>query len=146
MTTPEELQQRRLAREISARKQAEALLEQKSLALYIEAEERQETLARLRESEERYRVIVEMSPDAILVEQEGLLAFANGAARRMLGGQVEQTLVGLGLEQFDLLADVGRAARHYGQPLETVAVKSDGGTAEVALSCVPIIFGGKPAR
>ncbi len=146
MATPEELQQRRLAREISARKQAEALLEQKSLALYIEAQERHETLARLRESEERYRVIVEMSPDAILVEQEGLLAFANGAARRMLGGQVEKTLVGLGLEQFDLLADVGRAARHYGQPLETVALKTDGSTAEVALSCVSIIFGGKPAR
>ncbi len=41
MPTPEELQQRRLAREISARRQAEALLEQKSLELFIEAQERQ---------------------------------------------------------------------------------------------------------
>lgn len=44
MATPEELLQRRLAREISARQQAETLLEQKSLELYIEAQERQAAL------------------------------------------------------------------------------------------------------
>lgn len=146
MPTPEELQQRRLEREISARKQAEALLEQKSLELFIEAQERQQALSQLRESEERYRVIVEMSPDAIVVQQEGLLAFANGAACRMLAGQEARPLVGSSLEQFNLLADAARAARHPGQPVETVALKADGSTVEVALSCVPIVYGGKPAQ
>jgi hypothetical protein len=55
IATPEELLQRRLAREISARQQAETLLEQKSLELYIEAQERQAALLQLQESEERYR-------------------------------------------------------------------------------------------
>lgn len=145
MPTPEELQQRRLEREISARKQAEALLEQKSLELFIEAQERQETVARLRESEERYRVIVEMSPDAILVEQNDVLVFANGAARRMLAESADRPLSGSRLEQFNLLADTARAARHPGQPVETVALKADGSTIEVALSCVPIIYGSHPA-
>jgi len=146
MTTPEELQQRRLEREISARKQAEALLEQKSLELFLEAQERQETLARLKESEERYRVMVEMSPDAILVEQHERLVFANSAARHMLAEHAEQSVVGFGLDQFHLRADVTRAARHRGQSLETTALTTDGRTIEVALSCVPITFGGKPAQ
>ncbi|MEY3695819.1 MAG: hypothetical protein RL083_1644, partial [Pseudomonadota bacterium] len=83
MSNTDELHQRRLAREISARQQAETLLEQKSLELYIEAQERQSVLQKLQESEERYRLIVEMSPDAIMVELDGRLAFANSAARRM---------------------------------------------------------------
>lgn len=146
MPTPEEIQQRRLERETSARKQAEALLEQKSLELFIEAQERQEVLARLQESEERYRVIVEMSPDAILVEQDDRLVFANSAARHMLAEHEGQPLVGAGLDQFNLLADAARAARLPGQAVELVALKANGGTIEVALSCVPIIYGGKPAN
>lgn len=145
MPTLEEIQQRRLERETSARKQAEALLEQKSLELFIEAQERQEALVRLQESEERYRVIVEMSPDAILVEADNTVVFANGAARRMLTASDSQPLVGASLDQFKLLADATRAARHPGQPVETAALKVDGGTVEVALSCVPIVYGGKPS-
>lgn len=145
MPTPEEIQQRRLEREISARKQAEALLEQKSLELFIEAQERQEVLARLQESEERYRVIVEMSPDAIVVEQDGLLAFANGAARHMLAAREDAPLVGKGLDEFNLLGDAARAARHPGQAVETVALKTDGSTVEVSLSCVAIVYGGRRA-
>jgi len=83
MPTPEALHQRRLAREISARQQAESLLEQKSLEIYLERQERQAALQKLQESEERYRLIVELSPDAIMVQMDGKLAFANPAARRM---------------------------------------------------------------
>ena len=49
----DELFQRRLARETHARKQAEALLEEKSLALYLEAQERQAILDALRASEQK---------------------------------------------------------------------------------------------
>ncbi len=52
MATPDEIYQRRLEREISARKQAEALLEQKSLELFLEAQDRQEVLDALRESQQ----------------------------------------------------------------------------------------------
>ncbi len=39
----------------------------------------------LRASEERYRMLVELSPDAILVVQDDRIAFANPAAQRLLG-------------------------------------------------------------
>ncbi len=52
MSTPDEIFQRRLEREISARKQAEALLEQKSLELFLEAQERQQALDALRDSQQ----------------------------------------------------------------------------------------------
>ncbi len=146
MPTPEELQQRRLEREVSARKQAEKLLEEKSLELFIEAQERRAALDQLKESEERYRVIVETSPDAILVIQDDRLAFFNGAARRMLASAAAPPQSDAGLEQFNLLADAARADRHPGQPVETVALKTDGSTIEVALSSVPIVFDRQPAR
>lgn len=145
MPTPEELQQRRLDREISARQQAEALLEQKSLELFIEAQERQEALARLKESEERYRTIVEMSPDAILVDSGGTLTFANSAARRLLGERADLPLAGMSLEHFNLVGDVARAIRQPGQRTECVAMRSDGSTVEVTISCVPVVFDGKQA-
>ena len=53
MSTPDEVYQRRLERETSARKQAEALLEQKSLELFLEAQERQQALDALRESQQQ---------------------------------------------------------------------------------------------
>ncbi len=53
MPTPDEIYQRRLERETSARKQAEALLEQKSLELFLEAQERQQALDALRDSQQQ---------------------------------------------------------------------------------------------
>ncbi|MEO0317466.1 MAG: hypothetical protein RL404_1143 [Pseudomonadota bacterium] len=53
MSTRDDMLQRRLARETSARKQAEALLEQKSLELFLEAQERQQALDALRESQQQ---------------------------------------------------------------------------------------------
>jgi PAS domain S-box-containing protein len=39
----------------------------------------------LLETEERYRILVELSPDAIAVHQHGVVVFANTAAARLLG-------------------------------------------------------------
>ncbi len=145
MATPEEILQRRLVREISARQQAETLLEEKSLALYIEAQERQETLHKLQESEERYRQIVEMSPDAILVELNGLLTFANTAARRMFAETGKQQLTGLTLNHLGLQADATRATEDPNERIETIATRLDGTRFEIALRCMPMVYDGKPA-
>ena len=93
MASANDLHARRLAREISAREQAETLLEQKSLELFRQAEERQRALDALRESEERYRLIVELSPDAILIEIDGKIVFANSAARLIFRETPERTLL-----------------------------------------------------
>jgi diguanylate cyclase (GGDEF)-like protein/PAS domain S-box-containing protein len=45
-------------------------------------------LASLREAEERYERLAEASPDAVLVEADGRIVFANGPAHRLLGREV----------------------------------------------------------
>lgn len=145
MEAPDELQQRRLAREISARQQAETLLEQKSLELYIEAQERQAVLQKLQESEERYRLIVELSPDAIMVQMEGRLAFANTAARRMFAEHSQRQLIGLTLNDLGLASDVARATEDPGERIETIATRLDGSHFEIALRCLPMRYDGNAA-
>ncbi len=49
----------------------------------------------LRESEERYRRLVEISPDAVFVHRQGILAFVNQAAVRLLGAETPEQLVGV---------------------------------------------------
>jgi len=48
----------------------------------------------LRESEERYRQLVEISPDAVIIHQEGKITYLNPAAMRMLGSQDAPELLG----------------------------------------------------
>ena len=67
--------------------------------------------ASLREAEERYRKVVELSPDAILVQQDGIFVYANPAALRLLGAARMADIVGKPL--FDLLhPDFHALARH----------------------------------
>ncbi|TFW09312.1 EAL domain-containing protein, partial [Oxalobacteraceae bacterium OM1] len=46
----------------------------------------------LREAEERYRMVVELSPDAILVQREGRFVFANRAACDLFGARSDDLL------------------------------------------------------
>jgi PAS domain S-box-containing protein len=48
----------------------------------------------LRESEERYRKLVELSPDAIGIQSEGKIAFINIAGARLLGAVNPEQLIG----------------------------------------------------
>jgi PAS domain S-box-containing protein len=57
--------------------------------------ERKQAEAALRESEERYRQLVEMSPDAILLHQQGSIVYANNAAARILRASQPDLLIGL---------------------------------------------------
>lgn len=52
------------------------------------------------ESEERYRGLVELSPDAILINRNNRFAFANPAALRLFGASSAEQL--LGKSPFDL--------------------------------------------
>jgi len=52
----------------------------------------------LREAEERYRVLADLAPDAILVHSGGRIEYANRAAARLLGAPSPQHLAGLLVE------------------------------------------------
>ena len=50
--------------------------------------------AELRESETRYRQLVELSPDGIMVQRDGIIAFVNPAMVALLGARTPKQLVG----------------------------------------------------
>ena len=62
--------------------------------LHVEMREREIAERTLRENEERYRMLIEMSPDAVMVEQDGEITFVNNGAMRLLGATSAGQIVG----------------------------------------------------
>lgn len=75
-----------------------AVLEERVRELETERDQAEavtdERTAALRESEARYRVLTDLSPDAILVHQEGRYVYANQAAARLLRARDPSELIG----------------------------------------------------
>lgn len=149
------LYERRLVRATNARQQAEMLLEQKSLALYEEAQERESAVTALRESEERYRLLVQLSPEAILIATGGGIVFANPAAGRLFLNSEEDANLLLG---HSIISLVMPAYRHqvnaamdslaHGEQVvsaEEQALRLDGKTVDVSVTRIAFIYRGGPA-
>jgi PAS domain S-box-containing protein len=86
------------------------------LSIARDVTDREEALARLRESEERFRTLVEGAFDAILVvDEEGRIGYMSPAAERILGRPVEERL---GASAFETLHPDDDARARTG--LETV--------------------------
>jgi two-component system sensor histidine kinase/response regulator len=62
--------------------------------------DRRNAEAALMESEERYRRLVELSPDAVVVSCDGKLVFLNTAATRLLGAGTAEELIGTRMIDF----------------------------------------------
>ena len=149
MSLPDGLNARRLAREISAREQAETLLEQKSLELFHQAQERQRVPDALRESEERYRLIVELSPDAILIEVNEEMVFTNPSARLMFRETQHLSLLGRSLTSLIRRAqtetDALRMMINPESETEEVAIRLDGSAFDVSVYRISLKYQGQPA-
>jgi len=116
--------------------------------------ERKRTQAMLRESEDRYRSLVEESPDMIGIGAEGLLVFINSTGAKLLGAKDKSELLGKRGEHFihpeDYPATIDRLRRRQlGEtglyPAEVRYMRLDGTILPVEVSVKPIIFHGKPA-
>jgi len=113
--------------------------------------ERKEVEQALAESEERYRRVVEVSPEAIFVHCDGRFVYLNQAAATLLGAQRPEDLYGLRALDFvylDQREKVGQRIRNAGQhgdnPLiEEQLVRLDGTVVLVDMVSVYFSYQGK---
>ena len=113
----------------------------------------------LRETEARYRQLLELSPDAVVVHEEDRVLFANPAAARLLGVPDEHALAGRPLDTF--LGDEARAAlavaanlaptrdprvdRPVGRRLRTHFRHADGSVVDVEVATSPCRYSDREA-
>ncbi|MDN5293805.1 MAG: two-component system, sporulation sensor kinase [Eubacteriales bacterium] len=124
------------------------------LVLGMDITARKKAEEALRESEERYRQLVELSPDAIGVHSDGKIVFVNQAAVRLLGGRSAEELIGRSVMDFvhpdykELVADRIRKMMTEGvgvPPMEEKLIRDDGTVVDVEVAAAPFNFGGKRA-
>jgi PAS domain S-box-containing protein len=108
----------------------------------------------LRDSEERYRRLVELLPDAVYINCHGQIVFCNPAFVRLMGAADASAVLGKSpFEVFapcthSLMADRIKQMHDLGQPaprIETEIVRLDGRPLAVHVSAAPIAYAGQPA-
>jgi PAS domain S-box-containing protein len=107
----------------------------------------------LEEAQERYRKMVELSPDAITVHRQGRVVFANPAAVRLLGARSPEELLGRSVLEFvhpdsrpAVLKRLERLRQGYSVPtVEERFVRLDGTPVEVEVAAAPMLHAGEPA-
>jgi PAS domain S-box-containing protein len=124
------------------------------VAVATDISERKRADALLAESEERYRRLVEDSPQPVAVHADGRLVYLNRAALALLGAESAQDVIGRSIFDF-LHADFHRIAaerilkmEHVGDPAAPIVetlLRVDGSPVDVKLAATPIVWRGKPA-
>jgi PAS domain S-box-containing protein len=110
--------------------------------------------AALKESEERYRRLVELSPEAIVVHSEGKFVYVNPAAQRLWGASSAADLVGRSIlnvvhpDYRQLVSERVKDVqdRSATSPLsEQKHIRLDGEVIDVEVTGLPFMFEGKAA-
>jgi diguanylate cyclase (GGDEF)-like protein/PAS domain S-box-containing protein len=109
-------------------------------------------LRTLRETDARYRQLLALSPEAVLVHANGKILFTNPAAAEMLGLASEEALVGRPIDDF---ADEHTRAALAGQATDDAGGRAprvrgrmrtaSGGTLDVEMVSSPCVYHDRPA-
>lgn len=110
---------------------------QKVIGIYVMATDitaRKQAEQALKESEQRYRALVEVSPDAVLISREGVIEFINRAGLALLGAARPEEVIGRRLLDFIHPKDHGVVAERIAAvkaglgvpPLEETYLRLDG--------------------
>ena len=125
-----------------------------ALALARDITDRKAIEAELRESEQRYRDLVELAPDGFAIIQQGRFAYANQAAARLAGVKSPAALIGVLLSDLMHSDDASASALRQEAvlasdlpvPLRQFRVRRTDGTWMVMESCAgPCRHNGQPA-
>lgn len=113
-----------------------------------------EVQAALQESEERYRTMIEWSPESILVHRQGKILYVNAAAIRLFGAKDAQGLLGKLTSELihpdHLAAQMARMKSINNHVLikpmvESLFLKLDGTALDVEVQGTAIVYDGSPA-
>ncbi|HEV2884630.1 MAG TPA: PAS domain S-box protein [Pyrinomonadaceae bacterium] len=108
----------------------------------------------VKESEERYRRLVELSPEAIIVHAEGKFVYVNAAAQRLWGASCAEDLIGRPILDVvhpmhrELVTNRVRRVEELSQstPLnEQKHLKLNGEEIDVEVAGMPFTYQGRPA-
>ncbi|MDH3252348.1 MAG: PAS domain S-box protein, partial [Ignavibacteria bacterium] len=121
-------------------------------AFFRDITERRNTIRALKDSENRYRSLVELSPEAIAVQRRGRIVYVNSAAARLLGTRHAADLIGTPTSSFiypdhrDMVEERLQRSLTDGIPaslFEHKLVRLDGTDIDVETAGIPIIFDGQ---
>lgn len=131
-----------------------AALADANMLLRWEIADRVRAEVQLRESEERYRKLIELHPDPISVNVDGIFIYVNPAAARLIGASGPEELIGqpiwrfLHPDDYTVMLDRRNLIVHIGQsvePSEQRLVRLDGQIVYVEVISIPIIYRGRNA-
>ncbi len=125
-----------------------------TLAVVHDLSETKRAEQQRRETEGRYRALVDAMPEAVLVHRGGELLFGNAAARKLIGARPDDILSGIPLMSFVLesdrqqISERTRRILEHGvptEPRETRVRRLDGSIIWVEVQGVQIEYDGAPA-
>jgi PAS domain S-box-containing protein len=119
----------------------------------LDVTERREAEDKLRESEEKYRVLVERADDGIILVQDAVMMYVNPRMAELLGTTVEEltgSLIAEYIDPIDVERVTGRHRRRLaGEDLpsiyEVLLKRTDGRSVETELNVGVVTYQGRPA-
>jgi diguanylate cyclase (GGDEF)-like protein/PAS domain S-box-containing protein len=120
----------------------------------VDITEQHEYYQELDDLVDRYRLLVELSPDGIVVHHQGIVVYANPAAVRFVGAPAPDHVEGSPITDFvhadsrpAMMARIASlsAAGMVSEPAEATLLRRDGGTLTVESTSVRTTWHGSPA-
>jgi len=126
-----------------------------NVAFLFDISARKRSELALRQSEERFRALIDGAPDGIAILRGPQIAFLNAAAARMLGAQSLEAALGVPITDFlhpedaklaaARIAELYRTGARHPDPAEYRSRSRDGQELSLEISAIPTEYQGKPA-